>query len=118
MFIKNGAKVILCDLPESNGSKVAETLGNNVTFVPTNITSTRDIKNAVDITQEKYGRLDIAVNCAKNISKTKIFDSVKNKIVSLDEFHQTLNVCVMFIFELSFTNLFDSYFNIFFFIYR
>lgn len=36
-FIKNGARVILCDLPSSDGVNVARELGTNCHFSPTDV---------------------------------------------------------------------------------
>ena len=33
-FIKQGAKVVMCDLPSSDGAQVAASLGENCAFVP------------------------------------------------------------------------------------
>ena len=34
---RNGASVIICDLPSSAGQNVAKSLGDNVVFVPTDV---------------------------------------------------------------------------------
>lgn len=36
-FIKNGARVVLCDLPTSDGVNVARELGTNCHFSPTDV---------------------------------------------------------------------------------
>lgn len=36
-FIREGAKVVLCDLPTSDGQEIAKTLGNNCAFAPVNV---------------------------------------------------------------------------------
>ena len=63
-FIKNGAKVLLCDLPTSNGNNVAKELGENATFFPVNVTSEDDVKKALQETKLKFGKLNVLVNCA------------------------------------------------------
>lgn len=36
-FVQQGAKVILCDLPSSSGQDVANSLGDNCIFAPTDV---------------------------------------------------------------------------------
>ena len=38
-FVQNGAKVVIADLPSSPGQELATTLGDDVLFVPTDVTS-------------------------------------------------------------------------------
>lgn len=92
-FIASGSRVILCDLPKSIGAKVANKLGDNAIFVPTDVTSTKDIENAMNVAQEKFGRLDIAVNCAQIVVKGSIYDTIKDIHFSLDDFKRMLQVC-------------------------
>ncbi|KAJ8944133.1 hypothetical protein NQ318_013317, partial [Aromia moschata] len=65
-FVQQGAKVVLCDLPTSKGSEVAKTLGEDkVVFAPVNVASEDDVKQALSITKEKFGKLNNVVNCAE-----------------------------------------------------
>ena len=36
-FVREGAKVVICDLPNSAGAELAEQLGPNTIFVPTDV---------------------------------------------------------------------------------
>ena len=36
-FVREGSKVVLCDLPKSKGAEVAQELGEQCTFVPTDV---------------------------------------------------------------------------------
>lgn len=36
-LVQQGSKVVLCDLASSKGNEVAKELGDNVLFVPTNV---------------------------------------------------------------------------------
>jgi NAD(P)-dependent dehydrogenase (short-subunit alcohol dehydrogenase family) len=56
-----GARVVVVDLPTSDGKRVAEDIG--VTFCPGDVTSEDDITAALDAA-EQLGPLRIAVNCA------------------------------------------------------
>jgi NAD(P)-dependent dehydrogenase (short-subunit alcohol dehydrogenase family) len=59
----NGASVVICDLPSSEGQAVAEQLGSGVQFAPTDVTSESDVQAAVAMAGD-LGGLHIAVNCA------------------------------------------------------
>ena len=41
-FIKQGSRVVLCDLPSSSGQDVAKSLGDNCVFAPTDVSRCRD----------------------------------------------------------------------------
>ncbi|MEV5651954.1 3-hydroxyacyl-CoA dehydrogenase [Nocardia sp. NPDC052254] len=58
-----GAKVVIIDLPSSNGAAVAEELGDGVVFAATDVTDEDQVSAALDAAQE-LGALRIAVNCA------------------------------------------------------
>ena len=36
-FVREGAKIVLCDLPKSAGQEVADQLGDNAVFSPTDV---------------------------------------------------------------------------------
>ena len=63
-FVRNGAKVVIADLSSSPGEEVAASLGENTIFVPTDVTSETDVKNVMAATKDKFGKLDVTVNCA------------------------------------------------------
>lgn len=63
MLVAGGAKVVLIDLPSSNGATVAEQLGEGAVFVPTDVTDGAAVQEAVD-TAVGVGPLRVAVNCA------------------------------------------------------
>ena len=56
-----GARVIIADLPSSEGKAVAERIG--ATFVPTDVTDEQQVQAAVDAASEQ-GPFRIDVNCA------------------------------------------------------
>ena len=58
---QSGARVVIADLPASDGKSVAERLG--ATFVPTDVTDEQQVQAAVDAASE-LGTLRINVNCA------------------------------------------------------
>jgi 3-hydroxyacyl-CoA dehydrogenase/3-hydroxy-2-methylbutyryl-CoA dehydrogenase len=62
---KQGGKVVICDLPTSQGAEVAKTIGPNAIFCPTDVTSEADVNAALDAAANAFGRTpNVAVNCA------------------------------------------------------
>ena len=64
LFVKEGAKVVIADLNEDSGTKLANSLGEATVFVKADSSSPEDNKKLVDIAVEKFGALNIAVNNA------------------------------------------------------
>jgi len=91
-FVQNGAKVVLCDLPTSSGNEVAKSLGENVVFVPVDVTSEKDVLAAVETAQSKFGRLDVAVNCAGTAVASRTYNFNKNVAHRLEDFARVLNI--------------------------
>jgi 3-oxoacyl-[acyl-carrier protein] reductase len=63
-FAAEGAKVIVADIQEAAGRKVAEEIGAAATFVKCDVTSAADWKACVQEAVDTFGRLDICVNNA------------------------------------------------------
>jgi NAD(P)-dependent dehydrogenase (short-subunit alcohol dehydrogenase family) len=62
-FVEGGAKVVVVDLPSSDGWAIATELGDGVRFVPADVTDEDAVAEAVGVAAE-LGRLNVAVNCA------------------------------------------------------
>lgn len=74
-FVRSGAKVVICDLPKSQGQKLAEDLGEErAVFIPTDVTSEEDVKFALEQTRKTFRKLNIAVNCAALRTSTLTHD--------------------------------------------
>ncbi|MFT4677214.1 MAG: xanthoxin dehydrogenase [Patiriisocius sp.] len=63
-FVAEGAKVVLGDIQEEAGQKVAASLGDAAVFVKCNVTSEDDVANLVDTAVTRFGRLDVMYNNA------------------------------------------------------
>ncbi len=61
-FAEEGAKVVIVDLNEEIGNKVAKELGG--IFVKANVTSEEDVARMYKVAFDEYGRIDIAFNNA------------------------------------------------------
>ncbi|MFF3571675.1 SDR family NAD(P)-dependent oxidoreductase, partial [Nocardia jiangxiensis] len=84
-----GAKVVIIDLPSSNGESIAEELGEGVVFAAADVTNEEQVAAALDAAQA-LGTLRIAVNCAgignaiKTVSKKGAFPlDAFTKVVSV-----------------------------------
>lgn len=93
-LVKLGGRVVICDLPTSKGQDVAQSFGENVTFAPGDVTSETDVKAALDVIKQKYGKLDATVNCAGIAVAYKTYNFNKKLAHSLDDFQRVLNVNV------------------------
>lgn len=63
-FVAEGAKVVLGDIQEEAGQKVAASLGDAAVFVKCNVTLEDDVANLVDTAVAHFGRLDVMYNNA------------------------------------------------------
>ena len=61
-FAEEGAKVIICDLAEEAGKKVAEDIGGE--FYKVDVSNRKEVQDWVDDVTEKHGRVDVLVNNA------------------------------------------------------
>ena len=61
-FVAEGAKVVIGDLPQSNGQAIADELGG--LFVAVDVTNKDQVENLFAQAKATYGRIDIAFNNA------------------------------------------------------
>lgn len=67
VFARHGAKVIVADIDEEGGKRTVaevEAAGGEAAFVWVDVRRSDAVKNMVDFTVERFGRLDCAVNNA------------------------------------------------------
>lgn len=92
IFTREGAKVVIAELRPELG-QAAETLvregGGEAIFVETDVTKEDSVKNAIDTTLERYGKLDVLYNSAggsivEDGKVTEVDMSVWNHTISLD----------------------------------
>lgn len=75
LLAKEGAKVVLTDLNEKDGSAIAAKIGESALFLKHDIASEEDWKRVVAATEEKFGGLDILVNNAAILMQGTIEDT-------------------------------------------
>lgn len=59
-----GARVVIVDLPDSDGGSVAASLGDVAAFAPADVTDPDDVTAAVETAIQRFGGLHVAVSCA------------------------------------------------------
>ena len=64
LFVQEGARVVIGDIQDDAGRRVAESLGDAGRFVHCNVVDEADIANLVDTAVTEFGQLDIMFNNA------------------------------------------------------
>jgi len=64
LFAREGARVVIADLQETEGRKLADRIGNAASFCRTDVGRKEDIQAVVDHAIETFGRLDVMFNNA------------------------------------------------------
>jgi NAD(P)-dependent dehydrogenase (short-subunit alcohol dehydrogenase family) len=64
LFHAEGASIVVGDLQEEAGLRLAEELGERVVFVRTDVSQEEDVARLVDTALERFGRLDVMFNNA------------------------------------------------------
>ncbi|KAI1726396.1 short chain dehydrogenase domain-containing protein [Ditylenchus destructor] len=92
---RNGSKIAILDIPQSEGAKVAKEMGNGVLFAPTDVTSQEQVNEAMKLVKKEFGRLDALVNCAGISYSFKLYAASRREKGPLDRFQRTMNVNVI-----------------------
>jgi NAD(P)-dependent dehydrogenase (short-subunit alcohol dehydrogenase family) len=92
-LVKRGAQVVVLDLPTSAGADVADRLGDDVVFVPGDVTDAQDVARAV-AAAESRGALRILVHTAGVGGPLRIIDR-EGQPGSLETFERVLHINVL-----------------------
>ncbi|MBD7982426.1 3-hydroxyacyl-CoA dehydrogenase [Oerskovia merdavium] len=84
-----GARVVVADLPGSPGQALADSLGDAVRFVPTDVTSEDDVSRALDAAAD-LGGLHVAVSCAGIVLARRVLG--RNGVHDLASFAKVVSV--------------------------
>lgn len=79
-------------MPSSQGEQVAKELGDNVVFAPLDVSSEKDVTEALNIAKSKFGRLDVAVNCAGIGIAVRTYNYKKNAPHRLEDFTRVITI--------------------------
>jgi len=63
-FIESGARVVISDVQDARGEKLAEELGPNASYYHTDVGQEEEVRAAVGYAVQKWGRLDVMFNNA------------------------------------------------------
>lgn len=63
-FVEEGARVVISDILDDHGQALADELGDAAVYLHTDVRSEAQIKDAVELAMEKFGRLDCMFNNA------------------------------------------------------
>ena len=103
-FVREGASVMIADVLDEAGEKLAAELGESALYLHVDVTNEADWVRCVEATKERFGRVDILVNNAAilhiapieqtsledwqrvtNVNQTGAFLGIKNAAQSLRE---------------------------------
>lgn len=85
----DGAAVVILDLPQSDGTNFAKSLGERARFVAADVTSEEQVQAAVDAAAE-LGPLRIVVNCAGVATPGKVLG--RDGVLPLEQFSKVINI--------------------------
>lgn len=63
-FSGQGMKVVILDRDMERGKALASELGDSVRFAQADVSSESEVQAAIDLAQEAFGGLNVAINCA------------------------------------------------------
>ena len=90
-LVKEGASVVLVDLPSSEGARVAGELGDSATFMPADVTDAAALEAAMDAAVSR-GPLRAVVHCAgRGGDRLRILDK-ERKPADIDTFTEVIRV--------------------------
>ncbi len=87
LFVQEGASVVIADVQDERGEKLAEELGTATTYLHTDVSREEDVCNAIQQAVTRWGRLDCMYNNAG-------FGGVSGPIetTDMDAYDQTMSV--------------------------
>jgi len=87
-LLQLGARVLIADLPSSEGASVAAELGANAAFAAADCTDTAQVSQALDECERVFGKpVNVAVNCAGVLCASKTLNR-KGAAHALELFEQ------------------------------
>ncbi|WQF88423.1 Putative short-chain dehydrogenase/reductase SDR, NAD(P)-binding domain superfamily [Colletotrichum destructivum] len=92
-FAQEGAKVLITDINEDDGQRVARDVPDSISFFRADATSAEDWEKLMDAAQSRYGRIDCLINNAGTTYRNK-----PTLEVTETEFDRVFNVNVKGIF--------------------
>ena len=91
LLAENGANVVIMDINEETGNGMADSLGSNVRFVKTDVTSEDDVKAGIKTAVSQFGSLQGAINCAGIAIGERVLGR-EGKIHRLESFSKVIQI--------------------------
>lgn len=88
LFVREGARVAICDVAEEEGLELAASLGSAAIFIRLDVTDEASWNSAVDMVEKQFGRLDILVNNAGILRRNLIEECSADEFRSVFEVNQ------------------------------
>jgi NAD(P)-dependent dehydrogenase (short-subunit alcohol dehydrogenase family) len=92
-FVDEGARVVIADVQDAKGEKLADTLGGAAVYQRTDVSEEADVQGAVRRALDEYGRLDCMFNNAGFGGASGPIDEIP-----VDEYDYTMNVLLRGVF--------------------
>ncbi|MBF96913.1 MAG: putative oxidoreductase [Alphaproteobacteria bacterium MarineAlpha9_Bin4] len=83
IILDNGGKVTILDTQKTKGEEIAASKGKNCSFLYTDVTEEKSIKENLSIIKESFGDINLAVNCAGV--------GTPEKVIGKEKTHSTIN---------------------------
>lgn len=93
LFTNEGAQVVIADIQDKKGMRLAEELGETVSYIHTDVSNEEDVRTAVTNAVKNYGRLDCMFNNAGIAGAVGPIESV-----TMEAFDKTLAVLLRGVF--------------------
>lgn len=86
MLVRHGARVVIADLDEQQGNRLAEDLGDKAVFVRLDVSIPDEWESAVSIANSRFGEVSVLVNNAGVLLLNRVDD------ISLQDYRKTIEV--------------------------
>jgi 3-hydroxyacyl-CoA dehydrogenase/3-hydroxy-2-methylbutyryl-CoA dehydrogenase len=93
-IIQQGGRVVLCDVQTEKGLDTSREFGDRCEFVQTDVTSEADVVRALGQAEERFGAVNVAVNCAGIGIAMKTYHHKKKEVHPLDQYEKVLKVYI------------------------
>jgi 3-hydroxyacyl-CoA dehydrogenase/3-hydroxy-2-methylbutyryl-CoA dehydrogenase len=91
MVATGGGRAAILDLAGSQGQAIAAELGDAAEFFEVDVTQPQQVERAVDAAAERFGRIDLLVNCAGVSPAGRTLDR-RGEMFPLETFRKTIEV--------------------------
>lgn len=88
-LVGHGANVVIADLSNA-GLALAESLGSQAVFAPTDVTSEVDVRRAIELGVQEFGGLHGAITCAGILQAERVVG--RDGAASLAAFQRVINI--------------------------